>query len=225
MPTSDELFKAILKEAPELEKHVPVTERWSVGHPIEIMRAIDANLPEDWDQWEFPVIFKEVEKKFGEIDTVIQQKIMAIVSCRTTNRPWHDYDIFENTCISFFGGVPIFGELEPLDLHEMAFGIGCMNAIQPNEEFGEEVLGYIGATCVYNSLYISPPIQGADVIQNVIKRLYPEVDNLLLQMRQILMAIDVQNVDINEDPESIEELQLQKLHVYTSWYNLGRFWK
>jgi hypothetical protein len=196
-------------------------DRWQVGHPIEIIRALDSKMPIDWPEWEPPVLFKRIEGIFGSLDEVARQKILAIAVARTTDRPWHDWDVFENTCLAFVGQIPLWGELEPLDLHEMAFGMGCMDDIR-EDQYGDDVLGYIATTLVYNSLYSSPP--SLPDVSSIINRIATDLRDL---SRQTLQAWDagVRPESVETDPIDPLEAQLQKMQIVEDWYSLGKNWR
>jgi hypothetical protein len=185
---------------------------------MEIIMALDAKLPVDWTEWEPPVLFKRSEGIFGTINEVTKQKMLAIQVARTTDRPWHDWDVFENTCLAFCGQIPLWGELEPLDLHEMAFGMGCLDDIRP-EEYGDDVLGYIATTMVYNNLYTVP--SSFPDVSAIIDRLDPDARDLTRQTRQAWDA-GVRVPSVESDPVDALEVQIQKMQLMEDWYLLGR---
>ena len=221
MPLFDQLIEKLQTSKDEIDlvnAKVGNGERWRIGHPMEIILALDAKLPLEWTEWEPPVLFKRVEGIFGTVNEVTRQKMLAIQVARTTDRPWHDWDVFENTCLAFCGQIPLWGELEPLDLHEMAFGMGCLDDIRP-EEYGDEVQGYMAATMVYNSLYAVPPC--LPDVSAIVDRLEPEARDLIGQAKQAFAA-GVQVPSVESDPIDALEAQLQKMQLVEDWYKLGR---
>jgi hypothetical protein len=193
-------------------------KRWKLGHPSEVILALDNKLPIDWTDWEPEVLFKRIEGIFGSIDEVMRQKILAIQVARTTNRPWHDWDVFENTCLAFCNQIPLWGELEPLDLHEVAFGLGCLDDIR-EEAYGDDVLGYIAATLMYNFLFMCPPM--FPDVSNILDRLSPETRELVGQVSQTWHS-GIRPQSVETEPVNAVEAQLQKLAICEDWYNLGR---
>lgn len=195
-------------------------ERWSIGHPSEIILSLDSKLPIEWTEWEPEVLFKRIEGIFGTLNEVTRQKILAIQVARTTNRPWHDWDVFENTCLAFCGQIPLWGELEPLDLHEMAFGMGCLDDIR-SEEYGDDVQGYMAATLAYNTLYAVPP--SMPDVSEIVDRLMPDIElrDLVRQTHQA-WAAGVRPESVESDPVDALEAQLQKMQIVEDWYLLGR---
>jgi hypothetical protein len=221
MPLFDQILEKLQASKDEIDlanAKLGNGERWRVGHPMEIIMALDAKLPVDWTEWEPPVLFKRSEGIFGTINEVTKQKMLAIQVARTTDRPWHDWDVFENTCLAFCGQIPLWGELEPLDLHEMAFGMGCLDDIRP-EEYGDDVLGYIATTMVYNSLYTVP--SSFPDVSAIIDRLDPDARDLTRQTRQAWDA-GVRVPSVESDPVDALEVQIQKMQLMEDWYLLGR---
>jgi len=221
MPLFDQLIEKLQTSKDEIDlvnAKVGNGERWRIGHPMEIILALDAKLPVEWTEWEPPVLFKRAEGIFGTLNEVTRQKMLAIQVARTTDRPWHDWDVFENTCLAFCGQIPLWGELEPLDLHEMAFGMGCLDDIRP-EEYGDEVQGYIATTLVYNSLYAVPSC--LPDVSAIVDRLEPESRDLIRQAQQAFAA-GVQVPSVESDPIDALEAQLQKMQLVEDWYRLGR---
>jgi hypothetical protein len=193
-------------------------QRWKLGHPAEVILALDNKLPVDWTDWEPGVLFKRIEGIFGTIDEVMRQKILAIQVARTTDRPWHDWDVFENTCLSFNNQIPLWGELEPLDLHEIAFGLGCLDDIR-EDVYGDDVLGYIAATLIYNYLFMCPPV--FPDVSSILERISPETRDLVGQVSQMWHS-GIRPQSVETDPVDAAEAQLQKLQICEDWYNLGR---
>lgn len=195
-------------------------EKWRIGHPTEILRALEAKLPPEWNDWEPTLLFKKVEGTFGTLNEVTRQKILAIQACVSTNLPWMDYDTFENVCLAFCGQIPIWGTIEPLDLHEIMFGVGVLRMIREEEEFGDEIHGYMAATLAYNSLFACPPALPPEV-QTIIDRISPETRELGRE------ALDTWNKgvrveDTTSEPNDAFEAQLQKLQMSDEWYRLGK---
>jgi hypothetical protein len=221
MPLFDQILEKLQASKDEIDlvnAKLGNGERWRIGHPMEIIMALDAKLPVDWTEWEPSVLFKRVEGIFGTLNEITRQKMLAIQVARTTDRPWHDWDVFENTCLAFCGQIPLWGELEPLDLHEMAFGMGCLDDIRP-EEYGDDVQGYIATTLVYNSLYMVPP--SLPDVGSIVDRLMPEARDLVRQTKQSWDA-GVRLESVESDPIDALEAQLQKVQLVEDWYLLGR---
>ena len=201
-------------EAMQIENRISPKFKWTTGHPVEIMVALERTMPPEWTDFEPETLFKLVHGSFGDVKKD-ELKILALQVAMTTDRPWMDWDVFENTCLAFMGQSPIWGVLEPMDLHEMAFGLGCLDAIRP-DTYGEDVLGYIAATYVYNGLLIQPPA-GPDVAHIIARLAGPAPEGV--------KVIWDNGVRAGDDPVDAIEAQLQKMQVVQDWYHFGKDFK
>jgi len=201
-------------EATQLENRVAPKFKWTVGHPVEIMHALERTLPPEWTDFEPETLFKLIHGSFGDVKKD-EQKIRALQVAMVTDRPWVDWDVFENSCLAFMGQTPLWGILEPLDLNEIAFGIGCLDAIRADDPFSEDVLGYIAATYVYNNLLIQPPV-GPNVAHIMARLSGPPPEGV-----QVVWDNGVRSSPDHEPVDAMES-QLQKMQIVYDWYRLGR---
>lgn len=203
-------------EAKQLENAAAPKFKWKFGHPIEILEALERTLPPDWVDYEPETLRKAIAGKFGDEYKKDENKIFALQVAVTTDRTWNDWDVFENTCLAFMGQVPIWGVIEPLDLHEIAFGMGCLERIRKEEKYSEDVLGYIAATYAYNGL-ITQPTVGPDVSE-IIRRI-TSIDSSIVRR---YWDSGLRSDNVNDTPSDPIEAQLQKLEIVEDWYKLGR---
>jgi hypothetical protein len=203
-------------EAVQLENRAAPKFKWTSGHPIEIMTALERTLPPEWVDFEPETLMKMIRGYFGDVSKD-EQKIYAVQVAMTTDRPWIDWDVFENSCLAFKGQIPIWGVLEPLDLHEIAFGLGVLDAIR-QDNYSEDVLGYIASTYVYNGLLVQPPV-GPDV-KNIMARIGGSVPDGIQQIWDNGVRSSPEN-----DPVDALEAQLQKMQIVNDWYHFGKDFK
>ena len=187
------------------------------AHPLEILRQLRKTLPNGWPEWEPEILINHVEIEFGPIDQLTKEKIMALQVALATDVPWNDYDVFENTCLAFTNNIPTFGVIEPLDLHEMAFGIGVLNAIR-DEKYSDEVLGYIASCMVYNGVICQPQDSPLPDVRNYINRIIPDDAKEISQV-----FIDEWNAGNRStgDEEDVIDAQMEKLQLIEEWYDAG----
>ncbi len=203
-------------EAMQIENKAAPKFKWTTGHPVEIMVALERALPAEWTDFEPETLMKMVHGSFGDV-AKDAQKIFAIQVAMTTDRPWIDYDVFENSCLAFCGQIPLWGVLEPLDLHEIAFGLGCLDAIR-SDEYSEDVLGYIAATYVYNGLLVQPPV--GPQVQHIMERMAGKQPEAVLAYWQNGIRVDPES-----DPVDAVDAQLQKMQIVHDWYHFGKDYK
>ena len=203
---------------------------WGINeHPLSLIAQITAMLVHkyqeqatDWPSWEPNVLLDLISKWLGieKLHPTTKNKILALQTALSTDIPWEDWDVFENFCLAMVNETPIWGEMQPLDPEEMAFGIGVLNAIGPDEEFGTDVLGYIAAVLVYNGFLALPNSHPLPDVEDLVLRMIS--DDLKPISKQIVQLYDSgAEGDINAE-NSLVLRQVGKLHELEKWYNLGR---
>jgi len=86
-------------EAMQIENRISPKFKWTTGHPVEIMVALERTMPPEWTDFEPETLFKLVHGSFGDVKKD-ELKILALQVAMTTDRPWMDWDVFENTCLN-----------------------------------------------------------------------------------------------------------------------------
>lgn len=224
-------ISALLQQSPEtfLQMEDAIRPKYTWGewaHPLEILSQLRAHLTKSiglgWPELEPNTLLFFVKREFGDISEVTAEKILALQNILVTDIPWNDFDIFENACLAFTNQIPIFGEIEPLDVHEMAFGAGILDAIR-QEEYSSDVLGYMAAVMQYNGMITVPdncPIGDAATLQSIMWRTLPSEVRELAKMAQREWAADMRIVDEGVDLNALEN-QIYNFQVIEDWYNAG----
>ena len=191
------------------------------AHPLQVLRSLRSSLGRkygnDWAEWDPAVLIKYVQREFGEINELTRQKIYALQVVLTTDIPWQDFDVFENTALAFTNQIPLWGVLEPLDLHEMAFTIGILDAIR-DEQYDDDVLGYVTSVMLYNGVIAQPGDSKLPKVDHIIRR---HLDD---DTREIANFYKEQWDDGNRTFDSDEDaldVQLDKFQLLEEWYNAG----
>jgi hypothetical protein len=194
------------------------------AHPLEILAQLRQHMYKscgpNWAELEPETLMQFVQEEFGAVSEITKSKIWALQLCLTTDIPWNDSDAFENCCLAFCNQIPIWGVVEPLDVHEMAFGTGILDAIR-EEEFDAEVQGYQAAVLLYNGALDLPP-------DSPIKNLSPIMNRQLATEHRELakMAIEEWNVGIRaseeEEVENVLDGQLATFQTVEDWYLAGK---
>lgn len=210
--TDEEFFDVAREISPKF--------KWRTGHPVEIMIALDRTFGKDWPEWDEGTIIKHAAGAFGEILDNIKQKIWALQTVIVSDKPWEDFDVFEKVCVVFNGQVPLWTTYQPLDLNEIAFGRGCIDAIKQND-YDEEVLRYMSATLNSNGVVGLPKdIKFSDANE------YIELNDFSRSLKtQAIGAWDAgvrANIDDNYEDTDAVEVQLYKFELLDDWYKLGR---
>lgn len=205
-----------------VEDSIEGPAKFAIGHPIEILRSFRRQWPAEddkmtWAEWDPEVIIKHAQGKFGDINDVMRHKIWALQVAITTDAPWQDFDIFENTCIAFSGGIPTFGLIEQIDLHELAFGLGCLDKIR-DDEWSSDVLGYIAATLVNNGMIAMPEGCPLPDVRNDILRI-TDSEHHPLVLKAVRAWADGKRG--GEDDTNPVDVLLEKFELVDNWYKLG----
>lgn len=195
------------------------------AHALEILAQMRKFLTKEyglgWPEWEPEVLIKFVEETFGKVNDLTKNKIWALQSALTTDAPWQDFDIFENCILSWCNESPIFGVIQPMDLHELAFGIGILDSIR-TEVYSDEVLGYIAATLLNNGVLGTPIDVPLPNVNMIMERSLSEEHRAI---RDIALQQWAKGFRSRSEPQDIVEQQLLNYQMILDWYNAGRFYE
>lgn len=191
------------------------------AHPIEILAGLRRHMTKsygfNWTKWDPDVLVRFTQHQFGELDELTKEKIMALSVVITTDAPWRDYDVFENTCLAFCNQIPLWGVLEPIDTYEMAFGMGVLEAIR-EDEYSEDVLGYMAATLLRNGVIAVPDSLPIPDINFILRRQIPAETRPFAD--QCIQEWDQGN-RVFEDPENPLDVQLARFFEIEDAYKRG----
>lgn len=198
--------------------------QWKTDHPLEILISLRRHFRNEpgWIQWEPEVLLKYAEEYMERPLAPIEKiKIQALQAAVTTDAPWVIYDVFENFCIATTGDIPTIGELEPLDIYQLGFGVGVLDAIR-TETYDDSVRSYIAATLLNNGIVYLPGDIGL-----------PDVNDILAQLTygNDLVAVLIEQVKLEwksgrriKDPDSDVPVdqQVMKLDALKTWFDAGK---
>ncbi len=74
-----------------------------------------------------------------------RNKIQALRVAATSDIPWLDWDVFEDTGLTFNDIIPVIGQFQPMLPMQMAFAVHVLREIRDDEELDQEVKAYIAA--------------------------------------------------------------------------------
>lgn len=194
------------------------------AHPLEILSQLRAHLSKkvglNWAELDPGTLIKFIELEFGSVDDITKHKIWALQNALTTDIPWQDYDIFENCCLAFTNHIPIFGLTEPLDPHEMAFGIGILDALR-EDIYNDEVRGYIAAVMQYNGIICQAPESKIPSVKNII---YRNLDEVNRRMADMIIQEWVKGIRSPDEPVDAIQVQLYNIQMIEEWYAAGNMY-
>lgn len=164
---------------------------------------------ENWWEWEFETIEKLLWINYGTVlDDRIRDKIWAIKHLCFSNRPFMDWNEFNNIALSFGGVITDFEDLKKPTPGMIINCIKAMQHIRPEEVFSFEVKKYICIILFSEGIYTPPPS-----IANLIKDEFTEVvsedsvknwSSIIRRMSEIIENKD----DINETTTDIQAKRL-----------------
>jgi len=191
------------------------------AHPIEILAALRRHLSKSygfgWTEWDPATLIRFVNIEFGETNEWTNQKILALSLALTSDKPWTEYDVFENVCLAFNNHIPTWGVTEPMDTFEMAFGIGVLDAIR-QDEYDDDVLGYMAATYLHSGVIALPDSLPVPDVNFIMQRQFPnEIKDFA---NECILEWDAGNRTF-EDPESPLDVQLSRFFEIEESYNNG----
>lgn len=115
------------------------------AHPLQIFDVLSMRYRTEWAGWEPSTLWWALRKDFGPVGEVARNKIMALRVAATTDMPWLDWDIFEDSGLSWNDIIPVIGAFQPMSPAQTAFTVSVLREVRSDEEFDDEVVAYIGA--------------------------------------------------------------------------------
>src|SRR5690606_7925038 len=74
----------------------------------------------------------------------------------TTDLPWLDWDVFEDSGLTWNDTIPIIGAFQPMTPAQTAFTVQILRAIRSDEPFDTEVKAYIAAILEEHGFVYAP---------------------------------------------------------------------
>jgi hypothetical protein len=135
------------------------------AHPLQLLDTLTMRYRTAWADWEPATLWWALRKDFGPVGDLTRNKIMALRVAVTSDMPWLDWDIFEDSGLAWNDIVPIIGAFQPMSPAQTAFAVSILRAIRADEEFDAEVIAYIGAILEDHGWVYAPeeffgPVQG-----------------------------------------------------------------
>ncbi len=115
------------------------------SHPIQILETLTMRYGTHWAEWEPDTLWWALRRDFGPVGEITRDKIGALRVAATTDTPWLDWDVFEDSGLAWNDIVPIIGAFQPMTPMQAAFAVHVLHGIRPDESFNNEVKAYIAA--------------------------------------------------------------------------------
>ena len=182
------------------------------AHPIQLLNVLTLRYKTDWAKWEPDTLWWALRRDFGPVGNVNRNKIGALRVAVTTDVPWLDWDVFEDSGLAWNDIVPVIGTMQPMTPMQVALTVQVLRAIRPDEEFGHEVKAYIAAVLDEHGFVYAPENFFANAQE-------------LLDRKQWLMGLksdvesgwklikDIDPTEIEWNPEIPMDIHLLKLAV------------
>jgi hypothetical protein len=133
---------AVATKVPELGSHPEGIVKKS---GLDLFEYMSNRYEDRWYHWEPETIWQTLEYDGITADEELRNSIQAFQVVTRTNFPFEDWHIFEKTGHAFNNNPVNFGQVQPLELDEIAYTIKILTAIRPQEEFEDDVKAYIAA--------------------------------------------------------------------------------
>lgn len=202
--------------------------------PLKLYSYLNKSYGSDWHDWEPETIWKTLREDDG-IESVpeIKNMIQAFQVLTNTNYAHEAWQVFENVAHALNQNAVDFGEVQPLELDEIALAISIINKIRPKklEEdkiwdrypedvrpdhgFATEVWSYVAASAKNSGVVLLPPelFGGSGRPQNVLDNklgndlnLKREViKNLQSNKGKVVLEVQIQLGRLKEIRDYLEE--------------------
>lgn len=124
--------------------------------PLQILDILTARYGTDWADWESDTLWWALRRDFGPVGEIARNKIMALRLAATTDMPWLDWDIFENSGLAWNDIIPLMGVYQPMTPMQMALTVHILHEIRDDELFDAEVKAYIASILEDNGFVYAP---------------------------------------------------------------------
>jgi hypothetical protein len=186
------------------------------AHPLQILDVLTMRYHTEWAGWEPPTLWWALRRDFGPVGEVARNKIMALRIAATTDVPWLDWDVFEDSGLAWNDTIPVIGAFQPMSPAQTAFAVHVLRSIRDDEEFDAEVIAYI-ASILEDHGWVYAPEEFFGPVQQLLDR-----KKWLVGFKQEVATVWEQIKDV--DPTTIEwrddhplDIHLLKLAVVKSY--------
>ncbi len=127
--------------------------------PLKIANIFKVH--KDWLDYEpmaLWVALRDEVRNMGkkDLDEKYKNMVLAVRACMGTERPYREWDIFENTALALNEEIPITDEMQEIFTPEVALAVKVMNELNPEAEWSDEVKAYIAVVAKKDG-YIAMP--------------------------------------------------------------------
>jgi hypothetical protein len=194
------------------------------AHPLQLLDTLSMRYGTEWAEWESDTLWWALRKDFGPVGEITRNKIMALRTAVTSDLPWLDWDVFEDSGLSWNDTIPVIGTFQPMSPRQMAFTVQILKAIRSDEAFENEVKAYISALLEEDG-WVYAPEEYFDGAQELLDRRVW----LVGFKQEVAMAWDrIRDVDPttiqwrNDNPLDIHLLKLMVVKRYIDGRNTNR---
>lgn len=196
-------------------------------HVFALYNTLVRHYRADWINWLPETLWRQLAMDHfvlvpDQIPRQVKDKVLALQVALSTNRPWVEFEVFENVATAFDGDVPHPFVLEPRSAEECLFGMHCLSKLRPDETFAPEVLIYVASCFAHDGLISAGPARCLSGVQTYLNNFIfdratadrvTRVFSELWSQRDAVALAELQNVE--DDPFKV---QLRKLYgIYLYW--------
>lgn len=157
----------------------------SDAHPFEINDFLVRAYQTHWLDWLPETLWATLEADHGFMPSRLwKDKAQAIRVTLTTNRPWAEFEIFENVGEAFNGESPNMTVLEPLTPGEAIATMRMLDVFR-HDTYHFEVLSYV-ASCFFDSGFIACMNPN---VQPLLDKLYESTGTTNLKLRDEVQRV------------------------------------
>lgn len=132
-------------------------------HVLPLSVLLLDTLGPDYLAWTSEALHAELEDRFGKIGVVTWERIQALRVLHAHDAFWKEWEVFEKITAAILGEAPIFSFVQPPEAEEIAVSLTVAKKINGENEFSDDVLGYIAAACLNDGLwYLEAPLNVAE---------------------------------------------------------------
>lgn len=193
------------------------------AHPLQMLEVLTNRYGTEWADWESATLWWAIRRDFGPVGEVARNKVMALRMAATTDVPWLDWDVFEDSGLAWNDIVPVIGTFQPMTPMQTAFAVQVLHGIRSNEPFDAEVKAYIAAILDDNG-WVYAPFEYFDNAQELLDRKVWLV-GLRQQVKQAwekIKDVDPSQIEWRDHPLDIHLLKLMVVKQYVDGRNALR---
>lgn len=195
---------------------------FSTTNLYDAVKRLNEAYEQKWHNWLPETLKSSVENRWGTIDGINFERLLAIRNLLNYKFFWHDADVFEAT-INALNWIDSDHRVAPHPSPaQIVWGVDQARKISivedENNEFGDEVMKYIASVFINRDLIYLPKSFGLEGTQEYLDIYFKDSELKKIVEVQWKAVMDGEDIELEESPVGV---QIAKLLVIKRFVDMG----